>query len=41
MSSIIKMSTITSQLLKGVLHLWQIQWMFMQFSQKLQHIGNK
>ena len=27
--------------LKGVLHLWPILWLFMHFSQKLQHIGDK
>ena len=26
---------------KGVLHPWQILWLFMHLSQKLQHIGDK
>ena len=26
---------------KGVLHPWPVFWLFMHFSQKLQHIGNK
>ena len=27
--------------IKGLLHLWLILWLFMQLSQKLQHIGDK
>ena len=27
--------------IKGVLHPWPILWLFMHFSQKLQHIGDK
>ena len=27
--------------IKGVLHPWTILWLFMYFSQKLQHIGDK
>ena len=26
---------------KGVLHPWPVLWLFIHFSQKLQHIGNK
>ena len=26
---------------KGVLHPWPVFWLFMHFSQKLQHIGDK
>ena len=29
------------QVLKGVLHPRPVFWLFMHFSQKLQHIGNK
>ena len=32
---------IVETLLKGVLHPWPVFWLFMHFSQKLQHIGNK
>ena len=27
--------------LKGLLHPWPVFWLFMHFSQKLHHIGNK
>ena len=29
------------KVLKGVLHPWPVFWLFMHFSKKLQHIGNK
>ena len=33
--------TVYKRQLKGVLHPWPTLWLFMHFSQKLQHIGDK
>ena len=39
--NIMWLRVIHSFLLKGVLHPRPVFWLFMHFSQKLQHIGNK